>query len=498
MREISPDELRELAARFGVELTEYEASPVAERVSEMVDGVDDVFDLSFPDGTDLDDRSWWRPDDDPHNAVSAACTVPPVDGHSGLLSGTTVGAKDIIAVGGVPMECASAVMRGYVPARDATVVRRLREAGASVVAKTNLDEFAASPWAESVSGPITNPHDSDRIAGGSSGGSAVAVATGVSDVALGTDTGGSIRIPSSFCGIVGLKPTHGLVSLDGVVENTYTQDHVGPMTRTVDDAARVLEAIAGPDDRDPASLQAAGRESYRVGGYVDALSNAPAMGELTVGVVRDGFGEGIDEAVEATARSSVDALEDAGATVEEVSIDGYEYVSGVKNAVSFTELAAHWRDSGVPVRRGGSVDDGYQAALGSRSAAKSGELGEYYKCKLLAGALLLDRHDGRHYTRAQAAREVLREAVVEALAGVDVLVMPTMPMVAPRIEDGEDPGYAYGRNTRLADVTRQPAITLPDGTVDGLPTGLQLMADEFEERTLLAAASSVYDVVGDG
>ncbi|MFB6122205.1 MAG: amidase [Haloferacaceae archaeon] len=493
MRTLTTDELAALGDRFGVDVDEAELDTLREMVNEnlaTLDAVDDVPLDGHDDGGKA--RTWERATDDPYNAIATRCHVPPTADAGDSLAGATVGLKDTIAVAGVPMECASAVMRGYVPGRDATVVSRLREAGATITAKTNLDEFASSARGTTgADGPVRNPVDPERTAGGSSGGSAVAVATDEVDVTLGTDTGGSTRIPASFCGVVGVKPTWGLVPGRGVVENTYTQDHVGPMTSTVADAARVLEAVAGPDEGDPASLQAAGREQYRVGGYVDAAVDPPALADLTLGVLDEGFGEGVTDRVVTSVEGAVATLEDTGATTERVSVDYFHAGPAIKNLLSFTELAAHWRAGGAPYRRGGGVDEGYQAALAARSAAKSGELGQFYKSKLLAGARIIEAHDGVPYTRAQAAREVYREAFEAALADVDALVTPTMPDVAPRIADAADPGFDYIRNTLAADVTRLPAISLPGLSADGLPVGVQLMGEAFADADLFGVAAAV-------
>ncbi len=493
MRDLATDELVALGEQYGVPVADGEAGEIREEVDAFLASLDGLEELPLPGGSvDVEGRTWREPVDDPHNALAVECEVAPPDDADGALAGVSVGVKDIVAVAGVPMQCSSAVMRGYVPSSDAAVVERLLGAGASVAAMTNCDEFAASARGTTpVDGPTTNPHDPGRTAGGSSGGSAVAVATGRVDVALGTDTGGSVRIPASFCGVVGVKPTYGLVPLTGVVENTYTQDHVGPLAGTVADAARVLDAVAGPDDRDPASLGAAGRPGYRRGGYVDAVADPPAVADLTLGVLEPGLGDGVADHVVERTEAAVERLADAGAATERVDLPGFEHGPAVKNALSLVELAAHWRAGGAPYRRGGVVDLDYQAALAERAAGSGGDLGPYYKSKLLAGARVIEAHDGVPYTRAQAAREVLRERFDAALSGVDALVLPTMPDVAPRVEDAADPGFDYGRNTRAADVTRLPAVSLPNGTHDGLPVGFQLIGGAFEEASLLGAAAAV-------
>jgi Asp-tRNA(Asn)/Glu-tRNA(Gln) amidotransferase A subunit family amidase len=250
------------------------------------------------------------------------------------------------------------------------------------------------------------------------------------------------------------------------------------MADTVAETARTLEVIAGPDERDPGSLQAAGRERYRVGGYVEAVEDPPDLDSVTLGRLTNGFGEGVTDAVEERTSHALDILADAGASVVDVTIEHYDAVAGVKNALSVTELAGHWHAGGAPVRRGGTVDEGYQVALDARMTARSNELGHNYKGKVLAGARILRAHGGRHYTRAQAARDVLAGDVDATFDDVHVLVTPTMPDVAPPVGDAQDPGFDYGRNCRLADVTRHPAISLPNGRVDGPPVGLQLMAPQ--------------------
>jgi amidase/aspartyl-tRNA(Asn)/glutamyl-tRNA(Gln) amidotransferase subunit A len=281
----------ELAEEFMIELDGDEAGRVTSDVNSYLESLDlvDTIPVGQSEGA-WENRSWSDPVSNPDNAIAVSCSVPGDRDDSLELSGVSVGVKDIIMVAGVPMQCSSALMRGFIPGTDATVVKRLLANGADITAMTNADEFAASGrGTTNYTGPIRNPHDPERVAGGSSGGSGVAVANEIVDVALGTDTGGSIRIPAGLCGVVGLKPTYGLVPLSGVVENTYTQDHVGPLTRSVRDAGRVLEAIAGKYRHDPASLQAAGRDEYQVGGYVDAVDAPPSAEDVRIGVLEDGL-----------------------------------------------------------------------------------------------------------------------------------------------------------------------------------------------------------------
>jgi len=498
MGPLSADELESLSDELGVTVTDAETDELVDTVNGFLDGLDAVDEVAVADDGPGGERRWREPTDNPYNAVSYECSVEPAPDNSGALAGVDVGLKDIIAVAGVPMECGSEVMTGYVPRTDATVVQRFRDAGATIMAKLNLDEFAGSGRGTTGHGPpVRNPHDPERTAGGSSGGSAVAVATDRVDVSVGTDTGGSVRIPAGLCGVVGFKPTYGLVPLSGVVENTYTQDHVGVFADATAPVAAALNAIAGSDPNDPASMAAVGRNNYECGGYESAVEDGGAdLDDLELGVLAEGFGEGVADRVAEPTWAALDRVEDAGATVRQVSVDSFEYGPAVKNLISLTELAVHWRDGAAPYRRGGVVDDGSQSAFADRARAASGKLDTFYKAKLLAGAYLVETHGGRRYTRAQAVREVLREEFDAALDGVDALVLPTMPDVAPRIESAADPGFDYARNTRAANVTRLPAVSLPNGTVDGLPVGFQLMGEAFSERALLGTATAIEPHLG--
>ncbi len=491
MDTLSRDELTALADEFGVGLPDAQVETVRAQVNDFLAPLSDLTTLPTPADSRPagGERSWHAPETNPYGAVAHWCDVPAAG--DGPLSGTAVGVKDVVAVAGVPMECGSDVMRGHVPGVDAVAVERLRAAGADVVATLACDEFAGSARGTTgADGPVLNPHDTARTAGGSSGGSAVAVATGDVDAALGSDTGGSVRIPAAFCGVVGLKPTHGLVPLAGVVENTYTQDHLGPLADSVRGCARLLDAVAGPTPADPASAVAAARDDYRVGGYVEAVDDPPEAADLTLAVVEAGTSDEVRPDVVARTAAAVDRLETAGVAVERVVVDHYDRTPAIKNLLSLTELAAHWRAGGAPYRRGGVVDPAHVEALTARTRAYGDRLGPYYRSKLLAGARLIQRGGGL-YAHAQAAREAVRESFADALAGVDALVTPTVPDVAPRLPDTADPGFDYAYATRPADVTRQPAVTLPNGTVDGLPVGLQLQAGTFEETHLLGVAARV-------
>jgi amidase/aspartyl-tRNA(Asn)/glutamyl-tRNA(Gln) amidotransferase subunit A len=505
IRRVTETDVRELGEKWGIDVASVEAGAMAERVNDrLADNLDAVYDVPVASGASDPGERPWSGGTDRYNAIRVDCRVPPFADADDLLDGVTVGLKDLITVAGVPMRCGSAVMEGFVPSTDATVTTRLRQAGATVVAKTTMDEFAGGGRGRTARGLVRNPLDEGRIAGGSSGGSGAAVAAELVDVALGTDTGGSTRKPAAFCGVVGLKPTYGLVPLTGVIENTYALDHVGPIARSIVDAAGVLEALAGPDAADPASAAAAGEEGYRTGGYVEATTSPPPVDDLRVGVATQGVTDDIEESVAARHRAAIDAIEDAGATLVEVEIPYLDESKHLKNSISYTELAAYWRDGGAPIRRGGSVAPGDRAGFQCRARAASGELNAFYRSRMLAGAHLADAHGGRHYVRARAAQATVRDALTAELSDVDVLVTPTVPALAPTVEavtdpdfdyDGLDSAFGYGRYTKIANVTGVPALTVPNRIEDGPAVGLQLLAPRFDEATLLAAGSRLANVV---
>ena len=502
MRTPSEEDIAQLGQEFGITIDRSEISEIREQVERNIEGIETLRSLSrlSSESPDVGARPWQEPDTNPYNSIVVHCDVPPKAGDSQLLSDYKIGIKDNIAVAGVPLQCGSSTMEGYIPGTDATVVDRLREAGGRITAKTNLDEFAGGARGVSHFGQMENPHDTAHIPGGSSGGSAIAVQTGEVDAALGTDTGGSVRLPSGYCGIVGLKPTYGLVPISGVVENTYTLDHVGPMADSVTKVATVLEAVAGKDPTDPASMQAAGKDEYAVGGYVDATESPPSISDLTLGVIAEGMGAGtaedeVDPEVVTQTQSAIDDLEEAGAEIVDVSIPQYELAGPIKYAQSYIELAAHWRAGGAQYRRGGRVDPQYQSSFARNTAASSAEVNPYYRARLLTGAHLIKNHHSRQYAHAIAAGNELGTEFDAASSGVDALVSPTTPSTAPTIEAAKSPGYSYARNTNVANLTGRPAITLPNGQISGLPIGIQLLGDEFADDTLLGVAAAVESVI---
>ena len=418
------------------------------------------------------------------NAFITQETIAGAD--DGPLSGLTVAVKDNISTRGVRTTCGSRMLESYVPPYDATVVERLKEAGATIVGKTNMDEFGMGSTTEtSAFGPTRNPVDQSRVPGGSSGGSAAAVAAGAADLALGSDTGGSIRNPAAFCGVVGIKPTYGLVSRYGLVAYANSLEQIGPLAPTVEEAARLLDVIAGHDERD-ATSRSAGDESDYAGaadGDVDGLSiGIPA--ELL-----DGADDGVVEAF----WNAIDALESSGATAREISLPSLEHAVAAYYVIATSEASSNLaRFDGVRYGLSGGFDGDWNETF---AQARREGFGDEVTRRILLGTFALSAgYHEKYYARAQDARAWVTQDFDEAFADVDVVASPTMPTTAFALgESLEDPLQMYlaDANTVPVNLANLPAISVPAGTADGLPVGLQLIGPSFGEETIVRAASAV-------
>ncbi len=481
-----------MAARHHMHLSDEEVADFAAVIERTLAGYERLDQLSAPtpkvEFTDRD--SGYRPDaaEDPLNAFVTKCTVEGAD--DGPLVGYEVGLKDNVALAGVEMTCGSKLFEGYVPRTDATIVTRLLGAGATITGKLNMEDMAFSGSGElSATGPVLNPRSDEHVAGGSSSGSIAAVVAGEVDVAIGGDQGGSIRIPAAWSGGVGHKPTHGLVPYTGVVGLGHSFDHVGPMARTVEDCARVLDVIAGHDPLDPRQ----GR--VEIDAYEDALDADP--GEVTVGVVSEGFGlEESEPGVDAAVRDAIDAFEAEGATVEEVSIPMHADGLPIWNAVVIEETTALVRDEGVGRYGTGYYDTQFAEAFGRARRAQADDYLTTLKLTLILGEYLSDRYRGRYYAKAQNLRRELAARYDDALSGVDVLAMPTTPQTAHEVREDLTRVEAIERalnmlaNTAPFDVTGHPAVSVPAGTSDGLPVGLMFVGGRFEDADVLRAGDA--------
>ncbi len=416
------------------------------------------------------------------NAFITRETIEPTG--SGALDGLQVAIKDNISTEGIPTTCGSRMLEDYVPPYSATVVERILDSGGSVLGKANMDEFGMGTTTEtSAFGPTENPRVAGHVPGGSSGGSAAAVAAGTVDVALGSDTGGSIRCPAAFCGIVGLKPTYGLVSRYGLVSYGNSLEQIGPLATDVADVARLLDVIAGVDDRDATT-----REPPASTSYLDAIDGD--IDDLRVGLPTELL-EGVDEPVEQGFTAGIDQLEAAGATVQEVSLPSLEPAVQAYYVIAMGEASSNLsRFDGI---RYGLSDPGggdWREVFSSRRASGFGD--EVTRRILLGTFALSAGYQDRYYRQAQHARAWLANEFDTIFEKVDVLASPTMPIEPfPLGEALDDPMTMYraDANTVPVNLANLPAISVPVEAPRDLPVGLQLVAPAFGERRLLNVAS---------
>ncbi len=404
----------------------------------------------------------------------------------GPLHGIPIALKDNMCTRGVETTASSKILAGYVPPYDATVVRRLREAGAVITGKTNLDEFAMGSSTEnSAYGPTTNPWDTSRVPGGSSGGAAAVVAAGSAFGALGSDTGGSVRQPAALCGIVGAKPTYGRVSRYGLIAFASSLDQIGPLTRTVEDAALLLDAIAGWDPQDATSIRENAAE------VTPALEGGVAG--LRIGIAAEMSGDGIEAEVAAAFRGTVDALADAGAEIVDVSLPTAVDALSTYYLIAPAECSANLaRFDGVRygLRVGGDTTEEMMAA------SRAEGFGPEVTRRILLGTYALSAgYYDAFYGQAQKVRTLLRRDFAAAYRQVDVLVSPTSPTTAFSLgEKTADPLAMYFSDvfTLPINLTGDPGISLPVGLDEaGLPIGFQVMAPALGENVMFRVAAEI-------
>jgi amidase len=426
--------------------------------------------------------------ENPLNAWAVKSRI--VGAPNGKLSGKTVAIKDNIAVAHLPMINGSSVLNGYVPDIDATVVARLLDAGATILGKSHCEYYCMSGGSHTgAHGPVRNPHNPDHSAGGSSSGNAALLAAGEIDLAVGGDQGGSIRTPGAYCGVVGLKPTFGLVPYTGAMPIELTIDHLGPMSRTVADNALMLEVLAGPDGLDP--RQSALGESRP---YTEALHKS--VSGLRVGVVREGFGLHNSEAdVDASVRSSAELFARLGAVVEDVSIPMHTIGKSIWTVLA-TEGATNqmMKGNGFGFNWKGLYLTSLIEAL-SAWRQRADALADTVKFTMLLGEYTIRTGHGRHYAKAQNLSRKLAAAYDEALARYDLLLMPTTPLKAPPLPPADAPrslvfqrAWENMHNTFPFDLTGHPCLQVPCGMSSGLPIGMMLVGKHFDEMTLYRAA----------
>jgi amidase len=435
-----------------------------------------------------------------HNPLGAwYVTAEITSGAQGPLSGRAVAIKDNITVAGIPMMNGSRAVEGFVPSRDATVVQRLLGAGATIAGKTVCEDLCCSGSSfTSASGPVRNPWDTTREAGGSSSGSGALVAAGEVDLALGGDQGGSIRIPASLCGVVGLKPTHGLIPYTGAFPIERTIDHLGPMTRTVADAALLLTVLAGPDGWDPRQPGQIAAVDYRAGLTGDVAG-------LRVGILTEGFGQyGSLPEVDELVRSAARRFTEIGCTVGEISVPWHRQALHVFTVIITDGASSQMLDgNGYGVGVDGLYDPELMAHFARQRTAKADQLASTVKAAALCGHYALNTLGGASYAKARNLVPQVRAAYDQALAQYDVLVLPTVPGTAETLpaanpQEAAPLERAHGKalNTAPMDITGHPAISVPAGLVSGLPAGMMIVGKRFHDATVLKVADAFESLCG--
>ena len=404
------------------------------------------------------------------------------------LAGVPVGIKDVMVTKGVRTTASSKILENFIPPYDCTAVARLEAAGAIVLGKMNCDEFAMGSSNEnSAYGPVRNPRDKSRVPGGSSGGSAAAVAAGMAVATLGSDTGGSIRQPASFCGVVGLMPTYGRVSRYGLIAFASSLDHIGPLTRTVKDAAIMLRVLAGRDPMDSTSAD------VPVPDYEAELAK-PVNG-LKIGVPQEYFGEGLDPQVRAAVESGVAKLREAGCQIADISLPHTKYAIPTYYVIATAEASANLaRFDGV--RYGHRTKNAHTLSEMYRRSRDEG-FGPEVKRRIMLGTYALSSgYYDAYYLKAQRVRTLLTRDFEQAFQKVDAIVTPTAPTPAFKLgEKADDPLSMYLADiyTVTADLAGIPGISVPCGTTQsGLPIGLQVLGRHFDEATVLRLAHAVF------
>ncbi|MFM8312438.1 MAG: Asp-tRNA(Asn)/Glu-tRNA(Gln) amidotransferase subunit GatA [Ilumatobacteraceae bacterium] len=425
---------------------------------------------------------------DEARAAAAAIDADVAAGRDpGPLAGVTVALKDNMCTRGIPTTCSSRILEGWRPPYDATVVSRLRKAGAVFVGKTNLDEFAMGSSTEnSAFGPTRNPLDLGRVPGGSSGGSAAAVAAGFSSVSLGSDTGGSIRQPAALCGVVGVKPTYGYVSRFGLIAFASSLDQIGPFTTTVDDAALLLDVIGGHDPHDSTSIPG-DRPSLRA-----AVARAAEHGAegLRVGRITD-LPEGADPDVQERLEAAFDSLRAAGATIVDVQVPAFTFGLTAYYLIAPAEASSNLaRYDGV--RYGMRVDAPDTNAM--FSATRSAGFGDEVKRRIMLGTYALSAgYYDAYYGKALKVRRLIHDDFERAYARADVLLTPASPSVAFEFgSKGDNPLAMYLCDTYTipSNLAGHPGMSVPFGTgAGGLPVGVQVLAGTMQEPVMFRAAA---------
>ncbi|HLB07391.1 MAG TPA: amidase [Alphaproteobacteria bacterium] len=487
-------ELIEIGADFGMTLSEEDARSFQGLIAGVLPSYarcDELVEPALPVKYPRDAGYRPEPSENKYNAWYWKCEIKGKKG--GVLAGTKVALKDNICLAGIPMMNGSRILEGYVPEQDASVVTRILDAGGTIAGKAACEDLCISGGSHtSALGMIKNPRKPTHSAGGSSAGSAALVAAGEIEMALGGDQGGSIRIPSAYCGVYGLKATHGLVPYTGIFPIELTLDHCGPMCDSVENVARLLSAIAGPDGLDPRQI------NVKTHDYLKALGKG-AKG-LKIAVVKEGFGRPESQAVvDQKVKAAAQRLKDAGATVKEVSapmhLDGQHIwnliaVQGLMmQMIKLNGFGMNWKGHYIT-----SLADAYARSWRTRGD----DFSETTKLCILLGEFLERNYHSHYYAKGQNLGRKLKAAYNAVLTDYDLLLMPTLPICATPLPKPDCTREEYVAralemigNTCPFDVTGHPAMSVPCGlSKEGLPVGMMLVGKHFEEPTILRAAEA--------
>jgi amidase len=494
----TPGQLQEVAAEVGLSLSPADVESFLALMKPLIDSYQVVDRL--PDELPLvtyPRTPGYRPtgDENRYNAWYYKTTIEGAP--AGKLKGKRVALKDNVMLAGVPMMNGAATLEGFVPEMDATIVTRLLDAGATILGKAHCEYFCLSGGSHtSAAGPVHNPRKMGYSAGGSSSGSAALVAAGEVDLAVGGDQGGSIRMPSSYCGTYGMKPTWGLVPYTGIMPIEIFIDHTGPITGNVTDNALMLEVIAGDDGYDP-RIKAPTPQPY-------SQLLAGGVGGMKIAVVTEGFGwPNSEPGVDAKVRAGAQLLASLGATVEEVSIPMHLQSGAIWTPIGAEGLTQTmmWGDG-----YGVSRSDLYATALMDFHRGwrwRADELSETTKLMTLLGTYVNRQFGSRFYGKAVNISRRLKAAYDAVLAQYDLLLMPTLPLVATKLPEPGAPreeiiarAFEMLNNTAAFDITHHPAMSIPCGLSDGLPVGMMLVGKEFAEATIYRAAYA-FEQAGD-
>jgi len=487
------EELRRIAEAYHMKLTDEDLVSFRALMDEAIASYRRVDELTEPKLPVKYPRTVGHrptPEGNPLNAWYWKCSIEGAT--SGKLAGKRIAIKDNVCVAGIPMMNGTAVLEGYVPDVDASIVTRILDAGGEIVGKAVCESLCLSCGSHTAdTGPTHNPHRRGYSAGGSSSGCAALLAAGEVDLAIGGDQGGSIRMPASFCGVFGLKPTYGLVPYTGIFPIELTLDHTGPMARSASDCALLLEVIAGPDGLDPRQPTQIKTEEYTRRLTGDAKG-------LRVGIVREGFGwPGLSEPdVDALVRDAASRFAKAGATVREVSIPLHRDGLHIWRPIAIegtTVLMVRGNSMGTNWK--GYYNTSLLDAFARGWHTRGSEFSESTKLTVLLGQFMQDYYHGRYYAKAQNLARTLKAAYDTALTECDVLVMPTTPMKATPIPPQDASREEVIRralevlvNTCQFDATGHPSMNVPCGMSDGLPVGMMLVGRNWDDGTVLRAA----------